>query len=713
MNSNTHQTSIDSYAPASGSILVKAGDVYFLVGQPPEVLKGLMRHSVDTIHALVLTDTREHDGSLLHNVEFMLYHFLFVSQGLSRGEKLALIGPQPVLDQVRRIIQITLLGPDEHQLVEWGTEKEQRDEWLAVAQATALKSDQDTVLTVDDLLSYHPFTDDQTEFQGVSVIHLGLDHYQFTAGDQQHKVRLEATPILPAYPLQEDYLSGRLAKFSVEVLGGASGFSPNEPCTGLALCYNGDYVLIDAIPFLDVHLRARGIAKNQVSACVLTHIHDDHCSMFPLMLSPHRIEIITAPEIFNMAMEKLALGLNWEESAVREHFIHIPTNPDQPLNYYGMRIEPHYTVHSIPTMGATFTSNVEGHERSICVVGDNHSLAAISTLVASGSVQPHTLDRLRALYQQPFDLLIADGGAGVLHGNPAEFVDSKAERVVFVHVESLPEAFRATFSVASAGKSYTVIPGDDSLYLSLINHYLSQWVGDPVPMKWMRSLIAGAKLMHYNQEDVILVQGDETGDKVFLLLTGYCDVVHQANDQWRTVAELQAGDLIGEMAVITDIKTRNASVVASTPVTLAVFSENIFSSLAGEPSFKAGLLKRWRIRPHLKALPIFNDLSSTVIENIGTQAHLEETSAGTLITPTEQEWWILIEGEVTEEERSLTTGQWGWRPFQPPKLANLQCQTNCQWIRFDRDAFETLRLKTPQLNYRLRTIQQQSPDLLS
>jgi len=189
--------------------------------------------------------------------------------------------------------------------------------------------------------------------------------------------------------------------------------------------------------------------------------------------------------------------------------------------------------------------------------------------------------------------------------------------------------------------------------------------------------------------------------------------VHQANDQWRTVAELQAGDLIGEMAVITDIKTRNASVVSSTPVTLAVFSENIFSSLAGEPSFKSGLLKRWRIRPHLKALPIFNDLSSTVIENIGTQAHLEETSAGTLITPTEQEWWILIEGEVTEEERSLTTGQWGWRPFQPPKLANLQCQTNCQWIRFDRDAFETLRLKTPQLNYRLRTIQQQSPDLLS
>ena len=48
------------------------------------------------------------------------------------------------------------------------------------------------------------------------------------------------------------------------------------------------------------------------------------------MLAPHRVEIITATEIFNMAMEKLALSLGWEESAVREHFNHVPTDPSTP-----------------------------------------------------------------------------------------------------------------------------------------------------------------------------------------------------------------------------------------------------------------------------------------------------------------------------------------------------------------------------------------------
>ena len=83
---------IDVLIPAAGSTLVCANGQHFLVGQPPEVLKGLLRAQINTIDALVLTDSRANDGSLLHSVEFMLYHFLFVSEGLKRGERLALIG---------------------------------------------------------------------------------------------------------------------------------------------------------------------------------------------------------------------------------------------------------------------------------------------------------------------------------------------------------------------------------------------------------------------------------------------------------------------------------------------------------------------------------------------------------------------------------------------------------------------------------------------
>ena len=114
--------------------------------------------------------------------------------------------------------------------------------------------------------------------------------------------------------------NGRQADVLLEILGSASGFTANEPCTGLALCYNGDYILIDSIPYLDKHLFARGISKNQVSAVFLTHLHDDHCALFPLILMPRKVDIITTRAIFNMAMEKLSCHLNWNRDVIEAYF---------------------------------------------------------------------------------------------------------------------------------------------------------------------------------------------------------------------------------------------------------------------------------------------------------------------------------------------------------------------------------------------------------
>ena len=86
-----------------------------------------------------------------------------------------------------------------------------------------------------------------------------------------------------------DFIPRDLVKLGLEIFGRASGFIANEPCTGLALCYNGSYILIDSIPYLDKPLFARGISKNSVSSVPLTHRHDDHCAMFPLILMPHKV----------------------------------------------------------------------------------------------------------------------------------------------------------------------------------------------------------------------------------------------------------------------------------------------------------------------------------------------------------------------------------------------------------------------------------------
>ena len=694
---------IDLITPAAGSRLVVAGEQSLVFGQPPEVLKGMKRCGHENFTGLVLIDTRERDGSLMNHVEFLLYHFLFNLNGHASGEKIALIGDLQAIRQLKRLLKITLLGPDASQLEQWGN-AESGQEWLAVSEHSALRGLNGQRLSVDDLFKDYPFVAGEVDLGFLRVEHTGIDQYRVI--HQAETLELDLSQdlrITPSYDTLKDHSASELSKFSLEVLGGASGFSPNEPCTGLALTHNGEYLLIDSIPFLDEHLMARGISKNQISACFLTHIHDDHCALFPLMQTAHRIEIITHRTIFEMAMEKLALGLGWEESVIREHFVHVDIQPGQPLNFFGLIIEAHYTVHSIPTIGATFSVKEGNTVRKICVVADNHSLKQIRALSDAGLVRPSTLTDISRLYEEPYELLIADGGAGALHGDPAEFATSPADRIVFVHIDELPPEFSATFSVARAGKRFTLIEGDLSLYSMLMFHYLELWIGDRAPNRWIRSLVSNSEVLRYNLDDVILVQGQESKNYVYLVLTGYCEVIHHDGNQLNSVAVLQAGDLLGEMAVLTDLGVRNASIVAKTPVAVCRLSEDTFTALADDEGFRAELKNRWTLRPLIKSLPQFAAVSSTVIEKIAAIAVLKTMTVGETMTLTEDAMLFKLEGDIESSDSSLRNAQaLGFRPFQTALCGDIQAATPSRFLAIKRDAFETMRLACPQLNYQLR-----------
>ena len=690
--------------PAQGSRIVRGDDDVLLFGQPPEVLKGLLMQGVTGFETLVLTDVREKNGSLTNNLEFPIYFFLFVMNGLQQGKRLNLVGEPDDIDQALRLLRFTLMGPTREELDRWETDYDLKEEWLSVADAIALKYPDGRTIPVEDFFHQRPFLNGVTRIGDLTIKHVGEDHYKVSNDDGEVDVNLnQDVDVQPCYDVQGDYVPGGLVKLGLEILGGASGFTPDEPCTGLALCYNGDYILIDSIPFLDQHLFARGISKNQVSAVFLTHLHDDHCAMFPLMLMPHQVEVITTREIFYMAMEKLACSLGWSVDSVTEHFKLVEVRPGERLNYYGLDILPHVTVHSIPTIGATFSTIHRGYERQIVVVGDNHTMGTIRELHQQGHVRDATLKNLERLYTERCSLLVADGGAGAIHGDPADALKSDADRVVFVHVEQLPNEFDTTFSLASSGKRYTVIDGDPSVYTSQVNHYLGEWLGEPFPNRWLRSLLAEEEIRRYNSDDVIIVQDAATKGFVYLILTGYCDVVQHDGKQFNRVASLQAGDVIGEMAVITGVGTRNASVVARTPVTVCVFAEQTFAAFIETEGFRDKLLNRWALRPIIKNLPQFNMMTSTVLEKVGNIAQFEYLEQGDTRRFDDNAWYILADGKVEDDEgiKGFAT-EYGWCPFSEDNLASVVCETDSCFIKFRKDRLDHLRLSSPQVNYQLR-----------
>ncbi|MDA1206738.1 MAG: hypothetical protein O2858_03600, partial [Proteobacteria bacterium] len=224
---------VEVIAPASGCRLVKTQDLSLLFGQPPEALKGLLRHQIDHFDGLVIIDTRERDGSLLNHVEFLLYYFLFELGGYSEGRKLHLIGNETAIRQVKRVLKLCLLGPDPEQLNTWDTDPALAKEWLAVSQDAALKDANQQILTIDDFFQTHVFQEESVSIDGFTLEHTGWDQYTIKHGDSALDLNLdEDQRITPSYPVQRDNHAAPLAKFSLEVLGGASGFSPNEPCTG-------------------------------------------------------------------------------------------------------------------------------------------------------------------------------------------------------------------------------------------------------------------------------------------------------------------------------------------------------------------------------------------------------------------------------------------------------------------------------------------------
>jgi len=696
-----------------GCRLVCAGGRCALFGQPPEVLKALLQARAGTLDLICLPDVRERHGSLLNNVEFLLYYFLFFEKGLAERRRLKLVGEADHIAQVLEVLRLTLLGPSEAELEGWGTPPELRREWLNAARFFALKDEAGAVRPVESFFEVVAFADGRAECGGWRIERLGVDRFAVTSAGERLEVDLnECERVEPPYPVVTDYVPAGFAKFAVEVLGGASGFSPEQPSTGLAMCANGHYVLIDAIPYVDHHLEARGISKNEIAAVFLTHLHDDHCNLFPLMRMAHRVDLITTREIYAMAMRKLAMGLGWSEAVVAEHFRFVEARVGERLRYYGLEIEPHHTVHSIPTVGAIFRVHDHGHDHEVCVVGDIQTFAEIAEMRRQGLVSAQTEDRLRALYERRFDLLVADGGMGPIHGDPADALGSKSERVVFVHVERLPERFNATFSLASSGKRYTILEGHSDIYATRAIEYLMNIFGARLTSHWLATLFADKEIKRYNTGDVILKQDAETWGSVYLLLAGHCEVIHHDGERFRSVGTREAGDLMGEMAVVTGRELRNASVIARTPVLACAFSERAFLSFLEAEGLRDELLAAWARRGRVGALPQFETLTTRVLDALCVIARELRLEPGETIDEQEgaEAWLVVCAGGAAAARSDRLLGPGGeagrWRPFASPGATRLRAtgRQPCTLLRFERTALEPLIAATPQLNYALRRL---------
>lgn len=631
---------------APGVAFVRSSETNVLFGCPPEVIKHLMLKGLGSPEVIVLPDTPYRFDVLQNCTEFPLYYFLFVERNFMQGKKLTIVGTPTHLKANRKLLRLTLVGPTRKEYDALG-QSPWFDELYREARAISVKNSEGKELSIDDFVDFIPFQNGIARLKnGTEIIHTGKDRYRL--GDDIININF-SLPQQPPYDLRNDFTTTMPAHFGVTVLGGASGFIADKPCSGLVLHYNSEHMLVDCVPYLEQALNARGISTTEIRSLFLTHIHDDHCNIFPLLRLSNKVRLIATKEIFWMAMMKLSLQTLMPVEDLSSMFHFVEVKPYETTEFYGLSIEPHYTVHSIPTIGATFRMKEGNESRSIVFIGDNKSFNDIEQMVSQGIVRKEKFEVLKQRYSERHDILFADGGMGILHGNPRDALKSHSDRIVFMHLEKLPPEFDATFSHAMAGKRYNIIQGSYDSYMIRTMHILSDSFRN-ISHEWSTALMNNFHIVTFNAGDIIFKQNDTSKGLIYIILTGSCSVMVHDGKTLSEKARKEAGDFVGEMAVLDENKVRSASIVAASPVTLCAIDEKLFHEFLIAENRTDEMRHLWKVRSEIERFWPFEQFADNVNDRIARSAvRLRVASGESLVEQgkNDGEFFIILSGEFS------------------------------------------------------------------
>ncbi len=689
-----------------GALIVEA-EKTILFGCPPEIIKAITKRNLPFPDVVVLPDTLYRYGVVQNATEFVLYNFLFGTNNYCSGKKLVIAGARKDVDDNLALLRLSLLGPTEQEYLSIG-ESPYYGSLYREARYLALKDADGREFTINDFIEPVYYEGDKL-FCGVEIIHEDMNVY--SVGSVKVDINF-STPQRPPYTLKQDYTPRLPFKFGVDILGGGSGFTPDRPCSALLMNHNSEYMLIDCPPYLEYSLNSRGISKNQVRSIFLSHIHDDHCNMFPLVEYNDKVKFLGTKEIYWMAMQKLALQTGADPGEFYSYFDFVELSPYEENQFYGVTIVPHYTVHSIPTIGATFRMRDGEIFRSFCFTGDNKAVDDIDTMLKEGVLDSVKVDYLKSIYHKRFNLLIPDGGMGILHGDPKDSSLSKSDSVVFVHLEKLPAQFDASFSLANEGKRYNLIESNQHIYhaYTIRTMQILQRHFAGIGSDWTTAMLNDMRIIHYNADDIIIKQGSGRNGFLYVILSGRCRVKHHDGVALKNIAIKESGDFIGEIAIVNQSEMHSASVVAETPVVLSVLDERLFYRFLEDENRLGNAIRIWNIRIELEKYEPFCYFSDALNEFIANKAHYRDSKKGeTVVTEGDEttNFYIILKGrfDIRQNRQSIGImnegGLFGEYAslHQMPRTATVMALCDSTLLELKKEDINTIVFTTPILNF--------------
>ncbi|MFH1807921.1 MAG: cyclic nucleotide-binding domain-containing protein [Pseudomonadota bacterium] len=655
--SHATSTTIEIVHVMSGADILRAGEVQLALGFPEEVVKAWMRagHSPN---AWLVPDRRSADGVVQWAFEFPLYYALFVQGLFTRGEKIPVLVKERDWTDLVEYLRLTLLGLRGDEMKREGVRAQVVEQLTREGAAMALKRSDGEIAGIEDFLEPHFFdAEGVVEYLGLRVKAHGDNVYSYyTEADRLEEVLLQtggaeappySTPLAPAtVPVMPQ-------PFEVITLGSSSGFDPANPCTSVLVQAHGRFVLVDCGPYVRALLRHAGVSLQQIQALVVTHAHEDHAVGLSALLDlTHRLQLFVTRETAAILRRKLAIlnpQVSRPERLLDDAFDLVYVEPGREVSFLGLTLRFHYTMHAIPCTGVELSMRVGTEIKRVLVVGDNNARANIEQAATQGVIDAARRDELLALYAWQGDLLIADAGGGLIHGVPADFAGNPSRDVVCVHTGALKPEERHLYTLAAPGLRYTLVSeqrGPTPLERGLAHRALNEAFTQSASA-WLDAMLDAAEPLSVNRGQIVVRNGD-SGQDLYVALTGELAVLIEEDGTSRQVATVNAGEVFGEMAVVNSAP-RSATVMAQTPARLLRIPGELFHCFVADAKLTGSLPELWSKRHDLERVTVLSNASVTTRNLLARAAVRRQVEPGaTLIREGSQSdtVFILVQGRV-------------------------------------------------------------------
>ncbi len=583
---------ITSLCAGSWLLQVEEIGVAWVFNAVPDVSKFLIQRSLP-VNGIVLTDLRLQHGLCCNLIEFPLLHALFNQGMIFRGEKPVLVGTTAQLRAARSGFVRSLFGvTSAEEAMRYGLDEAQAQQLMREIRGLSINGIRPASAFLRSLrlkpLESNPGAGQASRFRGLKIHKRDVNVFEVSFGEEREII--DCT-IRDGYayrpPLKIDVKNIPLTLFQVIDTGEEDGFSPRS-CMHTVIQWRDKIICVDLPMNASYLLEKISVSRFEIDAVVFTHCHDDHIGDFAMLLQVARkVKVICPRIVWHTILHKSAAVLSIPVRELQQNFDYIPVEYDRELNFGGLRIEAHPSIHPVPCAIYRFSAMVRGQWKTYAHMSDILNFTRCKVLVREAVMDRQRYRDYRAFVLAPADIKKVDVGTPngkelvSVHGSWLDFRHDRSEHLVLGHIqeEVLDPVARITVGqLAVAGSSRDLSVEFNYSYLDKYVERAIRLLGDYLFNLLQDELIAGRvsrealldSIRLLSNQEIRLIQpgtpflkaGEEAG-YVDLVVSGIASI-WQVRDArvWR-LAGVQTGDVIGEMGVLTG-QPRNASILAET-----------------------------------------------------------------------------------------------------------------------------------------------------